>query len=266
LAELADDEFERPKDYIVATEIALQNSTEIVANRFLENAANLMVKSQKYSFLSFRGIGFDYPALVSIERSKAAVIRLQGEKIKIEISNQMKTAYTNLDILEQRIKILEESLALSSSLVSRSTDLLEMGVITQTELDKTKVSFLSRVRGMVSLNQELRLKRNKIKRLLGVDATILDDIDTTSVEASLEIKNTSTRYKKNRYSLKVIVPSSVANLVSSVSYSVEGFRKPFTSTKSQTDFGYRIKARAGSKVNVSVILTNGETIQLTGQL
>lgn len=266
LAELADDDFVLPENYEVATVIALQNSPEIVANSYIENAANLMVKSQKYSFLSFRGVGFDYPALLTIERSKAAVIRLQGEKIKVEISNQMKTAYTNLEILEQRMQILEESLGLSSSLVSRNTDLLEAGVVTQAELDRSKISFITRVRTMITLNQNLRLKRNNIKRLLGVDATILDEIDATSVEANLVIENTSSRYRKNRYSLKVVIPSSVSNLVARVSYSVEGFNKPFSSVKSQSDYAYRIKARAGSKVNVAVVLTNGEVINLTGQL
>jgi outer membrane protein TolC len=266
LAELAEDDFVLPENYNIATEIALQNSPEIVANRFIENAANLMVKSQKYSFLSFRGIGFDYPALLSIERSKVVIIRLQGEKIRVEISNQMKTAYTNLDILEQRMEISEESLGLSSSLVSRNSDLLDAGVVTQAQLDRSKVAFIVRVRAMITLNQSLRLKRNHIKRLLGVDATILDEIDATNVEPNLVIENTSTRYKKNRFSLKVVVPSSVANLVSRVSYSVQGFNKPFSSTKARTNFSYRIKARSGSKVNVAVILTNGETINLTGQL
>jgi outer membrane protein TolC len=103
LAQLPEDNYELPETTEEATEIALERSTELMSNTYLKQASLRMIQSQRYSFLSFNGIGFDYPALLSIESSKSEVVSLQREQLEIKIMNQVYAAYEELDLIEQRI-------------------------------------------------------------------------------------------------------------------------------------------------------------------
>jgi outer membrane protein TolC len=72
-----------PNSIEEGTALALNNSPELAQNFFMREGAQYMEASARWSFISFEGIGFDYPALVSIEKSKVRVIELQGRRTEL---------------------------------------------------------------------------------------------------------------------------------------------------------------------------------------
>jgi outer membrane protein TolC len=264
LAQLPEDNYELPETTEEATEIALERSTELMSNTYLKQASLRMIQSQRYSFLSFNGIGFDYPALLSIESSKSEVVSLQREQLEIKIMNQVYAAYEELDLIEQRIELQEQQLDISEQILYSSTQMFEGGQITKEKLSKAQVEVLSEERTMLTLLMEKRVVINNIKRLLSADATLLDNNTpqtSSSVEVIVNISN-----KNVQLSVRSI--GELNNSIVSVKYEVESFKRPSRSTDSSSDFLsiYKFRRNGVYNVTATITLSSGQTIVETTQI
>lgn len=265
LEALPTDSYEIPESSQEAVQIALERSTELMSNAYLQQAAQYMVRSQKYSFLSFNGIGFDYPALLSIEYSKSEVISLQREQLEVKIENQVTAAYEELDIINERIELQDQTLDISEQILLSETQMFEGGQITKSQLGNAQMNLLEEERIMLTLKMEKRVILNNIKRLLSEDATILDnnpDENDEKYELNVDID------ARKKVSLTVNSTSELGNSIANVTYEVQSFSRTSSSTNSSTNYLSIFKFRRGGTYSVKAIITlkSGQTLVKTTEI
>ncbi|MDP7319983.1 MAG: TolC family protein [Bacteriovoracaceae bacterium] len=257
LEELDEDELLLPETPYEAAQLALSRSTELVSNRFMQEAARYMVKSQRYSFISFEGIGFDYPALVSIERSKLAVLQLQAEQLRVKIENQVYAAYKELELLEKRIELQEENLWYAQKILAGQKELYEGRQISKEVLDESKVEVKVEQRTLLTLNTERQVLKNKIKRLIGLEATSRELQTDTQEQYEL-----LAQVDGMTLNLTVNSTGELGAQIVNVVYTVEGFKRPSYRTNEQTNYlsSYQYRYSGTYKVKAEILLQNGLSV------
>jgi len=243
---------------------ALDNSTELVSNFYLAQAAKHMVSSAKWSFISFDGIGFGYPSSLSIEKSRSRVISLKKEKIENEIDNQVYTSYKELDIVDLRLDNQKMIVNLVEKILQRQTDLLRGGVITFAKFADAQINVLAEKRKLVDLTMQKRFLLASIRRLLNMDAS-LTQIDMTTYENSkLAVKVIKSSKRRTIYSFALDLDELDLTNVYAVNYSVEGMfnGEALEISNADTKFTYTLKIRNAGQytVNAEVLLMNGKKI------
>jgi outer membrane protein TolC len=243
---------------------ALDNSTELVSNFYLTQAAKDSVKAARWSFISFDGIGFGYPSTVALSKSNARVIALKREKIINEINNQVFTAYKELEIMESRLENQEAIIQLVERNVERQTDLFNGGVITLKKFNDAKINLLVEKRKLVSLSMEKRSKLATARRLLNMDASLVQLDVTTYENAELAIQTVKTSRRKAVYSVSLDMDQMHLTNVYAVNYSVEdmlsGASVEVTNADTQFSYTFKVKKAGIYTVNAEVLLSNGKTI------
>ncbi len=243
-----------PENSRDAAVLALNNSNELISNRFQYNAAQFMVSSARWSFVSFDGIGFGYASKLSIEKSKARIVQLEGEKLDLKIRNQVDSAYKQLAILDQRIALQESVLASTEIIDARQEELFSNGLITQEALVAAKNTTFAEKRTLSKLEFERRMKIAQIKRLLSMDSTL-----GTGAEVSPEAVELTSRVSSNRVGAKVIVlelegsQDDLGNIFS-VTFKVPGVTEG-QRTLAADGFKYVFKPRSSSFSVVAVVTT-----------
>ncbi len=249
-----DDRDSLPESSKEAATLAINNSNELVSNRFQYNAAQFMVSSARWSFVSFDGIGFGYASKMSIEKSKARIVQLEGEKLNLKIRNQVDSAYKQLTILDQRIALQESVLASTLIIDARQEELFGNGLITQEVLVAAKNATFAEKRTLLKLAFERRIKIAQIKRLLSLDSS-LGVTDVTPADVQI-----TARWSSNTSGAKVVVldlKASAEDLgnIFSVTFKVNG---DSTGYRKLAADGFKLvykPANAGSVDVVAVVTT-----------
>lgn len=239
-------------------DLAIQNSTELLSNAYQADAAYFMSKAAKWSFVSFNGIGFDYFATLSIERSKARIIELQREQLITKIRNQVYAAYKTLDILDQRIQLQDSVLDSLKPIEERNTELYQGNALSLQEYISFQAEMMSERTSLIRLQMERKMKIAQIKRLLGLDAS-LHQLESKASDIEVYAESENARQGKHVW-LKISGIDS--SEVLSISYSVNG---KLSSTKiypanGKTSFYFKAAAAGKYEVKAQIMLLNGEII------
>jgi outer membrane protein TolC len=264
LGELPVDDSETlPQTAEEATVVGLNNSTELVTNMYQAEAARFMTHSARWSFISFQGIGFDYPGKLAIEKSKARIIALQGEQLSLKIQNQIDTVYGEVEILEERMDLQKEVILASREIVKRNEDLYAGGQITLKVLIDSKSDLMIAERDLVTLEMEKLIKLTHKKRLLGYDSS-LSRADNDAYDAlALNIKQTAGRWGKTNVTINVEGPLNLMGDIFSVTYDVEGFTTSRVLNNGNFSRLYKVKGSGEREVTVIIRLLNGLTLTRT---
>jgi outer membrane protein TolC len=243
-------------------DLAVNNSTELLSNSYQAEAAYYMVASKKWSFVSFNGIGFDYGSTLSIEKSKARIIELQGEQISLKVRNQVYSGYEALDIINQRIELQEKVISAVKIMSARNSELYANNAITFSKYYETANDVISEERALVKLQMERKIKIAQIKRLLGLDSSLsivdVAQYETLSVEASI----TDARRGAKHVWITLEGDKELVNDVFSVTYSVENLIQDRRMLAAESNLSLYFKAyNVGEyKITARIQLISGDVI------
>jgi outer membrane protein TolC len=250
-----------PGDVSEATTLALDNAPELTANTFMREAAHYATQAARWSFISFYGIGFDYPATLAITKSEARVIELEREKTVLKISNQVDAAFSELDIIEQRASLQSAIVEASRKIVAEKTELYNAGQITFKELAVAKSELMSEERAQTTIEMERRVKIVKIIRLLGFDSSAIskDISEFNVIELNKEVYST----RRGQFAtLTVNAPESILEQIIAVKFMVNGTEE-FRAINFNNYFSYNFKLiSAQTKVQAEVLLVTGDKLVL----
>lgn len=264
LGDLPQDHFESlPETSAEATVLALNNSNEIISNKFQYQAAQFMVSSARWSFVSFDGIGFGYASRLSIERSKARIVQLEGEKLNLKIRNQVDSAYKQLAILDQRIALQESVLASTEIIDARQEDLFNSGLIGQLALVEAKNATFAEKRNLAKLVFERRVKIAQIMRLMSLDSSL--EVSAVSPEA-FELTSRASRTTRGSKVIVLELTGAEADLgnIFSVTFKVNGDSAGYR-TLAADNFKYLYKPASAGNFEVVAVVTTlaGTTFEKT---
>lgn len=244
------------------SELAVNNSTELLSNSYQAEAAQYMVSSKRWSFISFNGIGFDYGAVLSIEKSRARIIDLQSEQIAIKIKNQVYAAYEALDILDQRIELQKQVVAAVVKMSERTTELYMNNAAPFSKYYESKNDVASEERGLIKLQMERTIKVAQLKRLLGLDSSLsnvnLENYNKLQLVKTEEV----TRKGAKRVWLSIQDDKELIKDVFSVTYSVENLVTETRMLATETNLTFYFKAfeKGEYKVTAKIQLVSGDII------
>ena len=248
-----------------AVALAVRNSTELMSNSYQARAASDMITSKKYSFISFNGIGFDYAARISIERSNARIINLQAEKLNLKIENQIVAGYKQLEILDQRLTIQKQVVEAVRVIEVRNSELYLNKLITLSALSESKAVVVAEERVLVRLEMERLVKIAQLKRLMGLDSSI-EIVDLAAYEA-LEItsRDFNTRFNGARTTVAISGDEALLANIHSVEYRIPAaFFGTRLVTKRDNGFALTLKVFKGTyEVVAKINLLSGETVEKT---
>ena len=243
-------------------ELAVNNSTELLSNSYQAEAAEYMISSQRWSFISFNGIGFDYGATLKIEKSKSRIIALQGEQIANKIKNQVYAAYEALDILDQRIVLQKQVVAAVKAMSSRTTELYLNNAISFSKYYEAKNDVASEERTLVKLEMERSMKIAQLKRLLGLDSS-LSGVDVGEYQ-KLEISKYEemTRRGAKHVWISIEGEKDLKADIFSVTYSVENLigETRMLAAESNLTFYFKAAIRGEYRVTAKIQLLSGDVI------
>lgn len=261
LGELPEIDLDIPATNIEAQNEAINNSPELISNYFMGQAAQYMVSSARWSFISFDGIGFGYPSQLAIEKSKSREISLIGEQTENKIRNQVYVVFEELQILDQRIHNQNLILDLVKMNIASQEDLYSGGLMTFSEFSKLKLDLIAEEQSSVNLEFEKRLKLAELKRLLGRDASLVN-LDMGPYVKTLVIAKTLKHGRRvAKLNLSLGLDKSALENIYSVSYKL-GNSRGYRTTNSSSAFAYNIKLTGhGIRVlDLKIQLMNGKII------
>lgn len=244
-----------------AVEEGLANSPELAANTFMAEGAKYMSAAAKWSFISFSGIGFDYPSKLAIERSKAKSIALKREKIKNKISNQIALSYEKLDLVERRIELQKAIAASASESLDRALELHNGAQIPYDDVLKAEEALFGEQRALIKLRMERRLLIAKTKRLLGLDASRSRQ-ETRLAEAEMKVRTSRDLLGRTKVSVNLEMPRSMKEKVVSVVYGGDVFDFRITNTTGNFGLYTRTGGRGEILVSADILLEDGTKFQL----
>ncbi|MBK27031.1 MAG: hypothetical protein CME70_23710 [Halobacteriovorax sp.] len=251
-----------PETIAEGTELAINNSTELAQNFFLKEGAQYMEASARWSFLSFQGIGFDYPALVAIEKSKVRVIELQGQRTELKIRNQVHATYKDLELIDERIEIQEQIIAETEKDVAEKEVLYKGGQITFEAYVDARKTLMAEERALISFEMEKEIKKVTLKRQLGFDASLNTlGADYTSLVLNLDVTLSSVaKHKKVTATLKGS-KAAMADIVS-VKYSVTNMIKDERVIDMTSNYAkkFKLKKKGNYVVTAEILMLNGEVL------
>jgi outer membrane protein TolC len=251
-----------PSNVEEGADLAVNNSTELLSNSYQSEAARFMVSAKKWSFISFSGIGFDYGATLSIEKSKSRIIELQAEQIAIKIKNQVYTAYEALDYLDQRIDLQKQVIVAIIKLGERTSELFMNNAISFSQYYESKSNIASEERALVKLQMERSIKVAQLKRLLGIDST-LSSVDVAQYQAiQLAKTEETTRRGSKKVWISLAGDKELVADVFSVTYSVENLVTETRMLAVDTNLTLYFKAseKGEYKVVARIQLVSGDVI------
>lgn len=251
-----------PTDVEAGAALAVNNSSELLSNSYQAEAAAYMVSSKKWSFVSFNGIGFDYGSNLSIERSRARVIALQGNQISLKIKNQVYSAYETLDLINQRIGLQNQVVTATRNMNARTAELYTNNAVPFSKYYDSKNDLSLEERNLVKLQMERSMKIAQLKRLLGLDSSLgkitpeqFESIQITSSEEA------GRRGSKNVW-ISVEANEELLSQLFSVTYSVENLVDESRMLAGDTNLVFSFNARLSGdyKVKARIQMISGEIV------
>lgn len=262
LADFTQDTSVLPETVEEAIEIGLNNAPELKANIFMAEGARYSTQAARWSFISFSGIGFGYPAALRIEKSKAREIALKGEKVASEISNQIDYAYKKLENLDMRIDNQTDLVALATVNLARVTELYEAGQATLAELLKAKNALLTAERSLIDLNMKKELAIANTKRLLGLDASMNDYDLTVYEDADLEVNVKNLRFGKKAVNADIIIDEELKEQIISVVYEGDIFNRRVLNISGNLSAYTKVKMSGVATIKATILLVSGEKVEI----
>lgn len=242
--------------------LAIENSPELVSKSYQAEAARYMVSSKRWSFVSFSGIGFDYGANISIEKSKARIIELETEQIALKISNQVYSAYESIDLLNQRIEIQKEVVASTKKNNERTIELYQNNAATFSRYIDAQNEVNSEERALVRLEMERKIKITNLKRLLGLDSSLTTD--EVSQYSDLTITSAQENARRGATHVWMNIEGSAVNKadIFSVVYNVENiiFDRRLLATESDLSLYFKAATKGEYKVTAKIKMVSGIVI------
>lgn len=242
--------------------LAIENSTELVSKSYQAEAARYMTASKRWSFVSFNGIGFDYAATLSIEKSKARIIELESEQISLKISNQVYAAYEALDLLNQRIALQKQVVEATKKNDERSSELYASNAISFAKYYESKNEVNSEERALVRLEMERKIKIANIKRLLGLDSSLT--ADDASQYSDLAVTSVQESARRGATNVWVEIDGSAVNKadIFSVTYNVEKLitDRRLLATESDLSLFFKAFEKGEYKVTAKIKMVSGIVI------
>jgi len=251
-----------PANAELGAELAVNNSTELLSNSYQSEAARYMVSSKRWSFISFNGIGFDYGAVLSIEKSKSRVIELQAEQIAVKIKNQVYSAYEALDILDQRIELQKQVIEAVKKMDERTTELFLNNAVSFTKYYESKNEVASEERGLAKLEMERTIKVAQLKRLLGLDSSLSNVAVEEYQKLHLVKSEETTRRGAKKVWISLDGEKELMADVFSVTYAVENLITESRMLAIDTNLTLYFKAfeKGEYKVTAKIQLVSGDVI------
>jgi outer membrane protein TolC len=262
LAEVELDASELPETVEEAITMALNNAPELKANLFMAEGARHMVQSARWSFLSFSGIGFGYPATLRLEKSKVREIELQSQKISNKIENQVSLAYEKLANLELRIQTQAQLLVAANANLVRVKELYDRGLATLAEYVQAQQTVLFEERGLISVSMEKTQQIADTKRLLGLDASMNDFSVDSFEDAEIIVKASRTNLGKTGVSVDILLPEHLKLHVVSVTYAGDIFNRYLLNTNNNLSLYTKVKMQGTKTVKATLLLVTGAKIEL----
>lgn len=242
--------------------LAIENSPELISKSYQAEAARYMVASKRWSFISFNGIGFDYAANLSIEKSKARIIELESEQIALKIANQVYAAYDALDILDQRIAIQKEVVAATIKNNERTAELYMNNAVSFSSFTSSRNEVTSEERALVRLEMERKIKITNLKRLLGLDSSLTAD-DASQYE-DLAITSAQENARRGATHVWMNIEGSAINKadIFSVVYNVENIitDRRLLATESDLSLYFKAANKGSYKVTAKIKMVSGIVI------
>lgn len=241
--------------------LAINNSTELVSNSYQAEAAQYMIASKRWSFISFNGIGFDYSAVLKIEKSKARVIALQKEQIALKIKNQVYAVYEALDLLAQRIEIQKQVVVAVTDMANRNRELYEHGAISFTRFHESRSEVANEERALMKLKMERTIKIAQLKRVLGLDAS-LNGVKLEEYEKLQLVKHESDA-RRDAKNIRLVIEGDkeLMKNIFSVTYNVEKLITDRRLLAAESNLAISFKATKGEyKVTARIQLVSGDVI------
>lgn len=242
--------------------LAIENSPELISKSYQAEAARYMVASKRWSFISFNGIGFDYAANLSIEKSKARIIELETEQIALKISNQVYAAYDSLDILDQRIAIQKEVVAATIKNNERTAELYMNNAASFSAFTTSRNEVTSEERALVRLEMERKIKITNLKRLLGLDSSLT--ADDASQYNDLALTSAQEGARRGATHVWMNIEGSTINKadIFSVVYNVENIitDRRLLATESDLSLYFKAATKGSYKVTAKIKMVSGIVI------
>ena len=253
---------EIPSNIDEAIAQALANSPELKANFFMQQAAQYMTSSARWSFVSFSGIGFGYPASISLEKARLREIQLEGEKLRTSIGNQLDLAYTTIANLDLRIANQVEIIQAAQIEASRTQELYDLSQASLEELTEAKRAVLQEQRDLATLKMEKEIEIAEIKRLVGQDTAggELSPEDLESIQLAARVDGS---WRGNRVVADLEISDSLANEVVSINYGGDIFNYRILNTSGNFSLQTRVRGRSGRQtITALVVFRSGQTLEL----
>lgn len=245
-----------------AVSLAYDNSPELKANLFMQEAARYMVKSAKWSFVSFSGIGFGYPAALRLEKSKLREVILEGEKLENQIANQIDLAYIKLDNVKRRIGTQNQILLTAQIEYDRIAELYEIGQATLQELILAQSTVLSEERKLLSLEMQKNVEIVNIKRLLGLDASdndiLIDNLDQIAIESNVYRAS----FGRKKVAVDLNMPASIVDEVVSVIYGGDVFDYRILNTTGNFALSRKFRDVGTKSITAKILFKSGQVLKL----
>lgn len=246
--------------------VALNNAPELDANAFMIAGANDMTSAARYSFISFSGIGFDYPANVAIKRSEARELILEGEKTRNQIENQVALAYSKQRFIDSRKELQAEALMEAQDRAENAKELFDAGHIDHRELLSIRRYLYSQERAYINLEQESVSQKIETIRLLGLDASIYKYDITPYENAELEVNLNGSRFGRKNISIDIGIDEELKKEIVSVVYGGDIFDKKLMNINGNFSLFTKVKASGTKLFTAEINLSSGDTITLTKEI
>lgn len=156
-----------PRDVNYAMSVAVNNSKEIESYTHLINAAEKSKKGEKWSWLSWTGVGFDYFARVEISKANVRKVQLERKQAIYSIKNQVASLYERIAAHKEKMALQEELTEMAREdyeLMQQDLDNLMTTVI---KVKKSELSLMASEIESRKLKYELEILYVDLKRALG---------------------------------------------------------------------------------------------------
>ena len=156
-----------PSNVDYAMSVAVNNSKEIESYTHLINAAEKSKKGEKWSWLSWTGVGFDYFAKVEISKANVRKVELERKQAIYSIKNQVASLYEKIDAHKEKMELQEQLTEMAREEYALMQQDLDNLMTTVIKVKKSELSLKAAEIESRKLKYELEILYIELKRALG---------------------------------------------------------------------------------------------------
>lgn len=249
-------------------ERAIAESPELKVFKYLGSAARYQSKSQKWSFLSFSGIGFDSMSRVRMSKAETKAMKERvGSTAKL-IENQVVVGISDYKNQIEQFTMASQIMDLSWRSVQQARSLFASNDISFAEKSQLELDYLRDLRNAATAHQAIFMRLQDIERVSHVKLNNLQFRDEKK-EAALKTEGNSFQVevgKLGRAFLLPIIYLSIADHdqmgeVVSVTYILnDSTLAPRTVTNAESNFQWSFKSNISYTGQARIKFKNQQTI------